>query len=273
MHALGWVEGSNISIEVRLANGDTERLLANAAAFAVAKVDVIVAFSGLSAQAARKATSTIPIVMDTGDPIRLGLATSLARPGGNVTGVSWMALDLVGKQLAALKEAVPQVSKIGVLMRSDYSGHSQMMKELEGAAAQLGLSLLPVVVNTKQDLPHRFDEMTAAGADGYFVFAEPRTEVMLGDITALASRHRLPGAAQLPRYAEAGVLLAYGINLAAIPKQLAVYVDKILKGAKPGDLPIEQPTSFKLTVNLKTAKALDLTISPSLLTQADELIE
>ena len=203
----------------------------------------------------------------------MGMVASLARPGGNVTGLSTMGLDLVAKQLQLLKEAVPQVSKIAVLLQPDSSFHAQQMTELESAAAVLGVSLFPVAVGIARDLPQRFDEMTEAGADAYFVLSEPRTTEMRDDIAALALSHRLPGAAQDRRQVEAGVLLCYGMNYSALHRRLAVYVDKILKGAKPADLPVEQPTRFELVVNLRTAKALGLTIPPSILARADEVIE
>jgi putative ABC transport system substrate-binding protein len=167
MRALGWIDGGNVSIEIRFANGDPASLSANAAAFVAEKVDVIVAFSGDSAQAARRATATIPIVMDTGgDPIRSGLVASLSQPGGNVTGLSLMQGEVAAKSLQMLKEVVPRVGKIGVLGQTD-TPQVQLMTELGPAAASLGVSLLPVGVGTAEDLPRRFDEMTAAGADGY----------------------------------------------------------------------------------------------------------
>jgi putative tryptophan/tyrosine transport system substrate-binding protein len=272
MRSLGWIEGSTISIEDRFADGDPARLSANADEFAAAKVDVIVAIAAFAAHAAREATSTIPIVTSAGDPHH-GLVASLARPGGNVTGLSVMWPDLVAKQLQMLKEAVPPVSKVGVLLRPDHAPNRQLMTELERAAASLGVSLLPVAVGTAEDLPRRFDEMTAAGVNAYFVLNEPRTDAMRDDIAALALRHHLPGATQDRRWVEAGVLLCYGVNLSAIHRRLAVFVDKILKGAKPSDLPIEQPTKFELVVNLKTAKALGFTMPYQLLALADEVIE
>jgi putative ABC transport system substrate-binding protein len=271
MRSLGWIEGSTISIEELFANGDPALLSANAAELAAAKVDVIVAIS--TARAARDATSTIPIVMTTGDAVGSGLVASLARPGGNVTGLSVMWPDVVAKQLEMLKEAVPRVSKIGVLLQQDSPGHALLMTELERAAAKLGVSVFPVVVDTAQGLSRRFVDMTAGGVDGYFALNEPRTDAMRDDIAALALRHRLPGAAQWRRYVEAGVLLSYGVDLSATHKRLAFYVDKILKGAKPADLPIEQPTTFELVLNLKTAQSLGLTIPPALVARVDEVIE
>jgi putative ABC transport system substrate-binding protein len=274
MRTLGWVEGSTVIIEDRFAYGDAARLSANAADLAAAKVDVIVAISGAPARAARQATSTIPVVMDMGDPIGLGLVASLARPGGNVTGLSVMWPDLVAKQLATLKQAVPRVSKIGILSAPDAPGHVQLLMELERAAPKLGISVLPVAVSAGQDLPALFDDMTRSGADGYFVLNDPaRIDPWRGDIAALALRHRLPGAAQDRRWVEAGVLTCYGVDLSAVHRRLAVYVDKILKGAKPADLPVEQPTTFELVVNLKTAKALGVEIPPSMLALADEIVE
>jgi len=273
MRSLGWIEGSNVSIEARFASGDAALLSANAGDLVVEKVDVIVAFSTGSGLAARRATSTIPIVMDGDDPVGWGLAASLARPGGNVTGLSFMGWEVAAKLLELLRESAPRVSKIGVLVRSDNPRRPQLMTQLEPAAALLGVSLLPVAVGPAESLPHRFDEMTAAGADGYFMWAEPRTDAMRDDIAALALRHHLPGAAQQRRYVDAGVLLSYGASLSAIHRRDAYFVDRILKGAKPADLPIEQPTTFELMVNLKTAKSLGLTIPPAILARVDEVIE
>jgi len=273
MLALGWIDGGNVSIEVRFANGDPASFSAIAAAFVAEKVDVIVAFSGDSAQAARRATATIPIVMDVGgDPIRSGLVASLSQPGGNVTGLSLMLGEVAAKSLQMLKEVAPRVGKIGVLAQTD-TPDVQLMTELGPAAASLGVSLLPVGIGTAEDLPSRFDEMTAAGADGYFVSAQPRTDAMRDAIAELALRLHLPGVAQQRRYADAGVLLSYGASLSAGHQREAYFVDRILKGAKPADLPVEQPTTFELVINLKTAKALGLTIPPLILARAYEVIE
>jgi putative ABC transport system substrate-binding protein len=270
MRSLGWTEGSNFSIEYRFANGDPERLSADAVELAAAKVDVIVAFGPLASQAARHATLAIPIVGATVDP---GLIASLARPGGNVTGLTLMTQDITAKQLELLKEAVPGISKVAVLSQPDMPGLAQLMAELERAAPKLGVALVPVVVGTAQDLPPRFNEMTATGADAYFVLSDPLTIAMRDDIAGLALSRRLPGAAQLRTFVEAGVLLSYAASLSAAQRRAAVFVDKILKGAKPADLPVEQPTTFELVVNLKTAETLGLTIPRSILARADEVIE
>jgi putative ABC transport system substrate-binding protein len=269
MRELGWTEGGNVTIEVRYGNGDPALMSANAAAFVAEKVDVIVAFA--FAQPARRATATIPIVTDTTDPIRQGLVASLARPGGNVTGISIMFQEVRGKQFQMLKELVPRAGKIGILVHRDYV--QQVTKDLEPNAVSLGVTLLPVGVDTVEDLPRRFDEMTAAGADGYLVIAENATDSMRDTIAALALRHRLPGVGPMRRHADAGVLLSYGPSISEVRRRQAYIVDKILKGAKPADLPVEQPTKFELVINLKTAKALGLTIPPSLLIRADDVIE
>jgi putative ABC transport system substrate-binding protein len=273
IRSLGWIEGRTVAIEERFANGEPARISANADDFAAAKVDVIVAFSGVPALAARQVTSSIPIVMDAGDPVGLGLVASLARPAGNVTGISLMRPDMAAKQLQLLKEVASGVSKIGVLLQPDYIIHRQQMTEVESVAAALGVSVLPVALGTAHDLSRRFDEMVAAGADGVFVLNEPRTDAMRGDIAALALRHRLPSVAQERKHVEAGVLFCCGVSLRATHRRAAVFVDKILRGAKPADLPVEQPTKFELVVNLKTAKALGLSVPQSILARADEVIE
>jgi putative ABC transport system substrate-binding protein len=277
MRELGWTEGGNVAIEVRYANGDPALASANAAAFVAEKVDVIVAFSGNTAVPAHRATATIPIVMDSDIPVELGLVASLARPGGNVTGISNMFTEVKGKQLEMLKEIAPRVGKIGFLAQTGtFRDHAQaqlVMKDLEPAAASLGVSVLPVGVDSVEDLPRRFDEMMAAGADGYLVIADPPIDAMRDAIAALALRHRLPGVGPMRRNADAGLLLSYGASLSAIRRRQAYFVDRILKGAKPADLPVERPPKFELVVNLKTAKALGLTIPQSILIRADEVIE
>jgi putative ABC transport system substrate-binding protein len=239
-------------------------LFVDAVDLAAAKVDVIVAFGPLPTQAARQATSTIPIV---GATVDLGLVKSLARPGDDVTGVTLMMPDVTAKQLEFLKEAVPRASKVGVLLQDNIPLRAQLMAELERAAATLGMSVVPAIVRTGQDLPRSFDEMTASGTDAYFVLADPVTVGMRTDIATLALRHHLPGAAQLRSFVEV-VLLSYGTSLPALHRRAAFFVDKILKGAKPADPPVEQPTTFELVVNLNTAKELGLAIPPRTLAQS-----
>ena len=271
MRALGWIEGNTFAIEERFANGDLAQLTANAAGLAAAKVDVIVAISDKAARAARQATSTIPIVFTSGDPIGSGLIASIARPGGNASGLSLMWPDMVTKQLEILKESVPPIKRVGILRQAD--AHAAEIGELERAAPKLGLSVLPFPVGRAQELPRLFDEMTEAGVDAYLVLNEPRTDEMRAEIAKQALLHHLPGMAQGSRYIESGVLLCYGVNLPSLHRQLAVYVDKILKGAKPADLPVEQPTILKLVINMRTAKALGFTVPQALLARADEVIE
>jgi putative ABC transport system substrate-binding protein len=274
MRSLNWIEGRNFAIEERIANGDPVRLSANAADLAAAKVAVIVAFGAPATQAARHVTSSIPIVgAAVGEPSGSGFIAGLARPGGNVTGLTLMTQDVIGKQLELLKDAVPRASKIGVLLQPDSKLHAQLMKEVEQAATALGISALPVAVGTDRELPRVFDVMTAAGADAYFVLADPRTDALRNEIVTLALRDRLPGAAQLRLYTDAGVLMSYAASLPALQRRAAVFVDKILKGENPADLPVEQPTTFELVVNLKTAEALGLTIPYQVLARADEVIE
>jgi putative tryptophan/tyrosine transport system substrate-binding protein len=275
LRALGWIENRTVRLEPRWASGDSERLAANASELISAEVDVIAAFGTLPTRAARQATSTIPIVMTAvGDPIGAGFVASLARPGGNITGVSLMQQDLAAKQLQLLKEAVPQIRRVGILEQRDNPTHAHEAAELKQAAATLGIEVLPFVMgDTAQDLAQLFDEMLAAGADAYFVLADPLADDVRREIAELALRHRLAGAAQLRPYVEAGVLLCYGADLAALQRRAASFVDKILKGTQPTELPVEQAERFALTINLKTAKALDLAIPPSILARADEVIE
>jgi putative ABC transport system substrate-binding protein len=272
MRSFGWIEGKTIAVDYRFAYGDPARLSANAADLAAAKVDIIVAIAAAPAIAARRATSTIPIVTTAGDP-NFGLVASLAQPSGNVTGVSTMWPDLVAKQLQMLKEAVPRVSKIGVPLQSDYAPHAQLITELERAGAMLSVAVLPIAIGTAQDLPRRFDEMTAAGADAFFKLNEPRLDALRDEMAALGLLHHLPSAAQDRRHVEAGLLLSHGVNLSAMHRRLAYFVDKILKGAKPADLPVEQPTKFELVINMKTAQALGLEIPYQIVARADEVIE
>src|SRR5437773_4905670 len=258
LQALGWIENRTVILELRWARGDPASLSAGAGELVAAKVNTIAAFGTLATRAARQATSTIPIVMAAvGDPIGAGFVASLARPGGNVTGVSLMQQDVAAKQLELPKVAVPQIRKIGVLQQRDNPSHARQTAELERAAASFGSEVMPLVIsNTAQDVLRRFDEIMAGGADAYCVLADPRTDDVRGEIAELALRNRLPGVAPLRAYVEAGVLLSYGADLASLQRRAAFFVDKILKGAHPADLPVEQAERFALTINLKTAKAL-----------------
>jgi putative ABC transport system substrate-binding protein len=273
---LGYVEGRNVVIEYRDAEGKLERLPALAAELVALKVDVIVAGGTPQALAAKQATRTVPIVFVVGDAITSGLVTSLARPGGNVTGLSILAPELVGKCLEQLTQAVPGVSRVAVLWQPGGQGErteKDMLKEAEVAARALGVRLQFVEARGPADFDRAFSEMTRARAGALTVLpsamfgSEPRR------LVDLAAKNRLPAVYLSREFVDAGGLMSYGPSIADLFRRAATYVDRILKGAKPGDLPVEQPTKFELVINLKAAKALGLTIPQSLLGRADEVIQ
>jgi len=274
---LGYVEGRNVAIEIRSAEGKLERLPALAAELVALKVDVIVAGGTLAAVAAKQATKTIPIVfVAAADPVTSGLVTSLARPGGNVTGLSVLSPELVSKTLEQLKQAVPGVSRVAVLWQPGGLGErtdKDMLKGVEVAARALGVRLQFVEARGPADFDRAFSDMTRARAGALTVLA---SNMLLGErrrLVDLAAENRLPTAFPWREGVDAGALMSYGPDLADSFRRAATYVDKILKGAKPADLPIEQPTKFELVINLKTAKALGLTIPRAVLGRADEVIE
>jgi putative ABC transport system substrate-binding protein len=274
LRELGYVEGQNILIEGRYYGDRTERLPALAAELVRLKVDVIVAGAPPAPEAAQRATSTIPIVMAVHqDPVGSGLVASLARPGRNVTGLSVLSPELVGKQLQLLKEAVPGISRVAVLSDPTIPLHALLLREAEVAARSLKVQLQVLEARAPSDFASAFSAMTKDRAGGLMVFGNLMFFAERSRIVELAAQNRLPAIYTVREYAEAGGLMAYGRNLRESYRRAATYVDKILKGAKPGDLPIEQPTKFELVVNLKTAKALGLTIPPSLLLRADQVIE
>ena len=275
---LGYVEGRNVVIEYRDAEAKSERLPALAAELVALKVDVIVAAAGtLVALAAKQATRTLPIVfIGAGDPVTSGLVTSLARPGGNVTGLSLLFPELVGKCLEQLTQAVPGVSRVAVLWQPGAVGErteKDILKAADVAGRALGVRLQFVEARGPADVDRAFSDMTRARAGALTVLT---TSMFFGErrrLVDLAAKNRLPAVYPSREYVDAGGLMAYGSNLADLFRRAATYVDKILKGAKPGDLPVEQPTKFELVINLKTAKALGLTIPQSLLMRADEVIQ
>jgi ABC-type uncharacterized transport system substrate-binding protein len=273
---LGYVEGRNVVIEYRSAEGKLERLPALAAEVVALKVDVIVTGGGTpTALAVKEATRTLPIVFTSAtDPVTDGLVTSLAHPGGNVTGLSNLAPELVGKCLEQLKEAVPQVSLIAVLWQPGaVGGRTDMLKPAEVAARALGVRLQIVEARGPADFDRAFSDMTRARAGALAVLGSAIFNSERRRLVDLAAKHRLPTVHTSRDFVDAGGLMTYGPNLADLFRRAAAYVDKILKGTKPGDLPVEQPTKFELLINLKTAKALGLTIPPSLLQRADQVIE
>ena len=274
---LGYVEGRNVVIEWRDAEGKIERLPALAAELAALKVDVIVCGGQFHALAAKQATKTIPIVFASApDPVESGLVASLARPGGNVTGLSNVGQDLVGKRLELLKQAVPGVSRVAVLRHPGAHGErseKDMLKEAEVAARALGVRPQFVEARGPADFDRAFSEMTRERAGALTV--EPSSIFLIERrrLVDLAAKNRLPAVYPYRESVDVGGLMSYGTDQADLFRRAATYVDRILKGTKPGDLPVEQPTKFELVVNLKTAKALGLTIPPSVLQQAEHLIE
>jgi putative ABC transport system substrate-binding protein len=275
---LGYVEGRNVVIEYRDAEGKLERLPALAAELVALKVDVIVTGGGTpTALAAKQATRTLPIVFASApDPVTDGLVTSLARPGGNVTGLSNLSPELVGKRLEQLKQAVPGVSRVAVLWQPGVMGErteKDMPKAVEVAARALGVRPQFVEARGPADVDRAFSDMTRARAGALTVSGSAMFFNERRRLVDLAAKNRLPTVFPLKEYFDAGGLMAYGPNLPDLFRRAATYVDKILKGAKPGDLPVEQPTKFELVINLKTAKALGLTIPQSLLGRADQIIQ
>jgi putative tryptophan/tyrosine transport system substrate-binding protein len=273
---LGYVEGRSIAFEYRSAGGKIERLQAAAADLVRLKVDLIAAFSNAATHAARGATRAIPIVcFNLGDPVSDGLVTSLARPGGNVTGFTIFAPELVPKGLSLLKQAVPNASRVAALWSPGSLGEgsaTDMLRKTEAAAATLGVKLVLVHFHAAEQLDAAFSTMTDARAQALLVLPSPLSNTEGRRIATLAARHRLPSISWNRYFAEAGGLMSYGSNLVSNWKRGAVYVDRILRGARPGELPVEQPTLFELVINLRTATTLGLTIPPSLLLQADQVL-
>ena len=271
----GYVEGRNILIEYRWADGRFDRLPGLAAELVRLGVNVIVAQDTPAALAAKNATSVIPIVLVTsGDPVGSGLVASLSRPGGNVTGLSQMStLAISGKQLQLLKEAFPTVTLVAVLANPANPPTAGLLAETETAARSLGLRLRVVQVRESREFGDAFDTIKNERASALLVIADPLVSENRDRIVAFAATNRLPASYPSRAYADAGGLMSYGTDISDLDRRAASYVDRILKGAKPAELPIEQPTKFELIINLKTTKALGLKIPQSLLKRADELIE
>ena len=272
---LGYVEGRNLVIEYRSAEGKSEQLPALAAELVALKVDVIVAPSTAAALAAKQATRTLPIV-SVAIPVTSGLVTSLARPGGNVTGLSFFSPELVGKCLEQLKLAVPAVSRVAALWQPGGQGEpteKEMLKAAEVAARALGVRLQFVEARGPENFDRAFSEMTRARAGALTVLPSNMFISERRRLVDLAAKNRLPAVYPWREFVDAGGLMSYGLNVADLFRRAATYVDKILKGAKPADLPVEQPTKFELVINLKTAKILGLTIPQPLQQRADQMIE
>ena len=274
MQELGYVEGKNLAIEWRFADGHYERVPVLAAELVQLKVDVIVAGGTPETSAAQKATTNIPIVMgNVGDPVGSGLIKSLARPGGNITGSTNMTGDIAPKQLEMLLGMVPTLSRVAVLVNPANPAHITILKNVEAAARRVGVTILPVEARTAREIEDGFSTMSRKNAGAVIVQSAGLFNVQRRQISNLAIKNRLPSIHLNREYAEAGGLMSYGPNVADQYRRAASYVDKIFKGAKPGDLPVEQPTKFEMIINGKTAKALGLTIPQSLLISADKVIE
>lgn len=274
MRELGYVEGKNMVIEWRFADGKSERLPGLAAELVLLKVDVIMTAGTQAISAAQKATTTIPIVMGgANDPVGSGFVHSLARPGGNITGPSLLLGDVTPKQLELLLTMVPKLSRVAVLVNPANVSYATLLNNIQAAAQRASIKVLPVETRTPQQIKDAFSMMARDKAEAVIVASDALFTQQIRQIAELAAKDRLPLIAPFREYVEAGVLMSYGQNLADHFRRAAGYVDRILKGAKSGDLPVEQPTKFELVINRRTAKALGLKIPVELLLRADKVIE
>jgi putative tryptophan/tyrosine transport system substrate-binding protein len=274
LRELGYVEGKNIVIEWRYAEGKFDRLPALAAELVQLKVEVIVTSGPQATRVSKKATVTIPILMGFDpDPVGGGFVASLARPGGNITGLSTLSPELSGKQLELLKEIVPKLSRVAVVGDSNEPGNAQALKEIELAAGAFKIQLQYLDVLNLKDIEHSFQSATKQRAGAVLVLNSPFFNSHRTEVVSLAAENRLPAMYFRSDFVEAGGLMTYSVNYNDLARRAATYVDKILKGAKPADLPVEQPKKFELVINLKAAKAIDLTIPPNVLVRADRVIK
>ena len=274
LRKFGYIEGENITIEYRSAKGQFERLPVLAAELVSLKVDVILTGGSTATRAAKEATNTIPIVMlQDNDPVASGFVTSLARPGGNITGLSTLRPEISGKRLELLKEIVPGLSRIAVLGASDNPGNAQALREVELAAGALKVQLQYLDIRSPKDIEPAFQEARKGSADAVIELGGPLLAVHQTTLIKLAAKNRLPAMWVRRGIVEAGGLMWYGVDTIDLARRAAEYVDKILKGAKPANLPVEQPTKFELVINLKAAKQIDLTIPPNVLARADKVIK
>jgi putative tryptophan/tyrosine transport system substrate-binding protein len=270
----GWVEGQNVAIEYRWAEGHYDRLPLLAADLVGRNVDLIAAASVPSARAAKSATSTVPIVFAIGtDPVGDGLVASLSRPGGNLTGVTFMMTELVPKRLELLSDLVPQVGAIAVLVNPTNSNAERIITDVQDAARAKGVQLPILKASTESEIDAAFASLVQLHVGALLIGNDPFFNGRREQLVALASRHAVPAIYEHREYVAEGGLISYGTSLTAAMRQVGVYAGKILKGAKPADLPVQQPTTFELVVNLRTAKALGLAVPPSILGRADEVIE
>jgi putative ABC transport system substrate-binding protein len=273
LRELGWLEGRTVIIEYRWAEGRSERFAEAASEFVRLKVDVLLAGGTEATLAAKRATSVIPIVFPlAGDPIGTGIVASLGRPGGNATGLSNLSSDLSAKRLALLREALPAVRRLAILANADYSGGVTEMAEIASAARTLGIEVVPAAIRRAEDIAPAIEALKDR-AEALYVMGEPFVNTHRLRINIFALAGRLPTMHGQREYVEAAGLMSYGPNFPDLNRRAAEYVDKILRGAKPADLPVEQPTKFDLVINLVTARALGITLPATLLARADAVIE
>jgi ABC-type uncharacterized transport system substrate-binding protein len=274
LRELGWIDGQNVLVDWKLSGGQAQRYDELAVDLVRAKTDVIIAANPNAALAARGATASIPIVMvNTADPVELGLVASLARPGGNVTGTSTLSVEVSAKQLELVSELLPGVSRLAVLSASSNPWHPNAVSALEAGARSLGVKLTVVAVRDPGELEPAFGDFARERVEGALVLADPMTFFYRAKLAEFSIRYHVPAVYGLREYVEAGGLMSYWADSKTVYRRTAAYVDKLLKGSKAADLPVEQPTKYELVINLKTAEALGLTVPPSLLSRADEVIE
>jgi len=270
----GWTQGDNLVLEQRFSEGRAERFPALVAELLRLNVDVIVTSGSPAATAAKSATRTVPIVMAAIiDPVSTGLVASLVHPGGNVTGISWLGVDLSAKRLTLLKETAPAIARVAVLFNPANPGNTVALKELHAIAPRLGITLQGQEIRTPDDFDRAFTALSGMRPDALFTVADPLMFRNRKQILDFAAQRRLPAIYEWKEFVDMGGLMAYGVNLTELFKRAATFVDKILRGAKPADLPVEQVTQFELALNLKTARALGLTIPKTMLLRADQVIE
>jgi putative tryptophan/tyrosine transport system substrate-binding protein len=269
----GYIEGQNILVEYRFAGRSLETLQAQAAELVALKVDALVVVGDLAIRTAQRATTTIPIIMVSGgDPVASGYVASVARPGGNITGMSSLLPEMDAKLLALLKETVPKATRVAVLWNPNSHGGVLGFKEMQAAAPGLKVTLLSIEVRKPDELEAAYAAITAQKADGLLVITDPITFGNRGKIIEFAAKHRLPAMYEVREFVNEGGLMSYGPSLVAMIRRVPILLDKILKGTKPADIPVEQPTQFEMAVNEKTAKAIGLTIPPPVLVRADAVI-
>jgi len=270
---LGYVDGQNVTIQPRYAEGKLDRLPKLAGELVGLDVDVIVAGGSTAIRAVKNATKVIPIIMAHGsDPVELGYVASLARPGGNITGLTHLAPELGGKRLELLKDIVAKLSRVAVLTDPGAGGHAPQMKELVSAAPGLDLELRPIEIRSSTEVEKAFSVLKTERAGALIGIQVPTLDRLRGEIVQLATKHKIPGMYPNEEYVDSGGLMSYAADIVSLFRRSATYVDKILKGSKPGNLPVEQPTKFELIVNLKAAKQIGLTIPPNVLARADRVI-